>query len=100
MINYEWIKIMAKEMACPVTSLLALARQNDPFYVGGPASQTQAEWFAEIWNAEASRLASTYGACTTGVSVKPICLCRTASHTSTPRVAGSSYAWPAKRLAI
>lgn len=49
MINYQWIKAMAQEMGCPVTELLALARQNDPFYTGTPASRKQAEWFTQVW---------------------------------------------------
>ena len=49
MINHEWIKAEAEQLGCPVTDLLALARQNDPFYVGTPSSRTQAQWFANVW---------------------------------------------------
>lgn len=49
MINHEWIKFEAAQRGCPVTDLLALARQNDPFYVGTPGSRAQASWFAEVW---------------------------------------------------
>jgi hypothetical protein len=49
MIDHDWIKAKAQELGRPVTDLLALARQNDPFYVGTPASRTQAQWFADIW---------------------------------------------------
>ena len=48
-INHEWIKAEVVQIGCPVTELLALARQNDPFYVGTPSSLTQARWFAKIW---------------------------------------------------
>ena len=48
-INHEWIKAQAAQLGCPVTDLLALARQNDPFYVGTPSSLTQARWFADVW---------------------------------------------------
>jgi len=47
--NYANIKSLAKEVGLKVTDLLALARQNDPFYVGTPADIEQAEWFANIW---------------------------------------------------
>jgi len=51
MINHQWIKSEAEQLGCPVTDLLALARQNDPFYVGTPSSRTQAQWFANVWKA-------------------------------------------------
>lgn len=50
-IDYERIKQLAKELGCPVPDLLALARQNDPFYVGTPGARAQAEWFAGVWQA-------------------------------------------------
>ena len=50
MINFAQIKLMAKEVGCPVTELLALARQNDPFYVGTPTDVEQAQWFAAQWH--------------------------------------------------
>lgn len=40
---------MAKVQGCPVPDLLALAPQNDPFYVGTPGDMAQAEWFAGVW---------------------------------------------------
>ena len=43
MINQEWIKAEAEHRGCPVTDLLALARQNDPFYVGTPSSRAQGQ---------------------------------------------------------
>src|SRR4051812_49143426 len=49
-VGYGWIKNKAKELGCSVRDLLALAPGNDPFYMGAPASVTQAEWFArEVW---------------------------------------------------
>jgi hypothetical protein len=51
MIDFAQIKTMAKEIGCPVTELLALARQNDPFYVGTPSDIEHAEWFAAQWRA-------------------------------------------------
>ena len=49
MIDYLHIKKMAKEIGRPVPDLLALARQNDPFYTGTPGDKAQAEWFAGVW---------------------------------------------------
>ena len=55
MIDYSRIKALAKEHGCTVPDLLALARQNDPFYVGTPADIAQAEWFAHLWEAAGFR---------------------------------------------
>lgn len=33
----------------PITDLLVLARQNDPFYAGTETAREQAQWFAELW---------------------------------------------------
>ena len=48
-LDYEAIKATAKEAGCRVTDLLVLAPQNDPFYVGTPASVDAAHWFAGLW---------------------------------------------------
>ena len=53
-LSYEDIKHLAKELrakgeSVQVGDLLALSRNNDPFYVGSPAVIEKAEWFAEIW---------------------------------------------------
>ena len=48
-IGYDWIKENAKNLGCSVRDLLALAPINDPFYMGTAASQTQAKWFAKVW---------------------------------------------------
>lgn len=47
--DYETIKETAKERGFKVTDLLALAPQNDPFYVGTPGDIEMAKWFADIW---------------------------------------------------
>lgn len=49
MIDYETIKAVAKETGRRVTDLIALAPQNDPFYVGTPTSLRNAQWFANLW---------------------------------------------------
>src|SRR5690242_16318826 len=48
--NYEAIKKIAKARKCKATDLIALAPQNDPFYVGAPAQKIAAEWFAGIFD--------------------------------------------------
>lgn len=50
-LDYADIKRMAREGGGRVDDLLALARQNDPFYVGTPADLAQAQWFADLWEA-------------------------------------------------
>ena len=47
--NYEQIKALAKGSKNRVTDLIALAPQNDPFYVGAPAQREKAEWFANLF---------------------------------------------------
>lgn len=49
-LDYSDIKALAKKRGRPVTELLALAPQNDPFYAGAPARKKSAEWFAELWH--------------------------------------------------
>ncbi len=49
MSGYEQIKHLAKEAGCNIPELLVLARQNDPFFVGGKSSTLMAGWFADIW---------------------------------------------------
>jgi hypothetical protein len=53
--NYDTIKRTARQMRdeghqCSVSDLIALAPQNDPFYVGTPGERDKAQWFAEIWS--------------------------------------------------
>jgi len=47
--NYATIKDLAKDTGCKVDTLIALARGNDPFYIGTPSDWKQARWFAEMW---------------------------------------------------
>lgn len=49
--DYEGIKALAKARGMPVPRLLALAVQNDPFYVGMPAQRRNGEWFADLFHA-------------------------------------------------
>jgi hypothetical protein len=49
LLDYEELKALAKDLGRPVSTLIALASVNDPFYVA-PHRQRDAEWFAEIWN--------------------------------------------------
>lgn len=53
--NYQQIKQLAKAFGRPVTDLIALAAQNDPFYQGTPTSLNLAEWFAGIYYEHHSR---------------------------------------------
>jgi hypothetical protein len=47
--GYDRIKSLAHETGSAIPNLLALARQNDPFFAGAPAQQQQAEWFESLW---------------------------------------------------
>jgi len=49
MLDYESIKAMAKSIGRPVTDLLALSDNVDPFYAGVARRRQGAEWFAAIW---------------------------------------------------
>jgi hypothetical protein len=49
MLDHPSLKAMAKRIGRPVTDLLALAPQNDPFYAGSGARARSAEWFASVW---------------------------------------------------
>lgn len=48
--NYEQIKLMAKESGQSVKDLIVLAPQNDPFYVGTPTDWALGQWFQSLWN--------------------------------------------------
>ena len=48
--TYAQIKQLAKELKRPVTDLIALAAQNDPFYQGTPTTVALAEWFADFYH--------------------------------------------------
>ena len=47
-IDYDRIKVMSAELGRPAHTLIALAPDNDPFYIT-PARRAAAEWFAELW---------------------------------------------------
>jgi hypothetical protein len=47
--NYDTIKALAREQRCKVTDLIALARNNDPFYVGTDGDKEWARWFADLY---------------------------------------------------
>ena len=48
--DYAEIKKLAKSKKCTVKNLLALAPQNDPFYIGQKSQVALAEWFKDLWN--------------------------------------------------
>jgi len=48
--DYHTIKHLAGEVeGVTIRDLIALAPQNDPFYVGTPGDIAKAQWFADIW---------------------------------------------------
>lgn len=49
MMDYEALKALAKELKRPVPSLIALARNNDPFYVGTEQDKRDGAWFRDLW---------------------------------------------------
>ncbi len=49
MFDYASIKQLARQIGRPAKDLVVLAPANDPFYVGVPARQREAEWFAKLW---------------------------------------------------
>lgn len=49
MSGYEKIRELAKASGVKIPDLLALARQNDPFFVGSPSQVRLGEWFADLW---------------------------------------------------
>lgn len=50
MSGYDQVKELSKELGIPIPQLLALARNNDPFFAGAPAQQSKASWFAATWS--------------------------------------------------
>lgn len=48
-IDYTNLKTIAKQDKVRVVSLLALAPQNDPFYIGTKTDMDMAEWFRDLW---------------------------------------------------
>jgi hypothetical protein len=49
MFDFDAIRELAKNIKRPVTELLALAPQNDPFYAGVGHRGEAAEWFVQHW---------------------------------------------------
>lgn len=47
--GYEDLKELALEEGVNIPDLLALARNNDPFFCGSPAQLDKAQWFADLW---------------------------------------------------
>jgi hypothetical protein len=47
--NYETIKELARLSSCKVTDLIALSRNNDPFYCGTEGDRQSASWFGKLW---------------------------------------------------
>ena len=47
--DYQTIKQIAKEQGIHYTDLIALAPQNDPFYVGTKGDLAKAHWFVDLW---------------------------------------------------
>lgn len=47
--GYAEVKDAAATLGVPIPDVLALARQNDPFFCGSPAQVVRANWFAELW---------------------------------------------------
>ena len=47
--DYSSIKQAAKQHGCTVKDLIALAPQNDPFYVGTQTDKENGTWFADLW---------------------------------------------------
>lgn len=48
-LTYADVKALAEELDRPISTLIALAPDTDPFMAGRPAREKEAEWFAEIW---------------------------------------------------
>ena len=47
--DYAEIKELAKVNGCSIKDLIALAPQNDPFYIGTDAQLKLADWFTDLW---------------------------------------------------
>ena len=48
--DYQQLKIMAKDLRCDVRDLFVLSRDNDPFYVGTKSQLKLAYWFKALWD--------------------------------------------------
>jgi hypothetical protein len=47
-VNYEEIKELSKELGRPAATLIALAKDNDPFFIM-PGREADAKWAADVW---------------------------------------------------
>jgi hypothetical protein len=47
--GYDQVKELSKELGTPIPQLLALARNNDPYFAGAPAQTNKANWFGQLW---------------------------------------------------
>lgn len=47
--DFNAIKLTAKERGCRVADFIALAQQNDPFYIGTKSQLDLAHWFKDVW---------------------------------------------------
>jgi hypothetical protein len=50
--GYDWIHQLRKQTGKTIPELLALSRQNDPFFAGSPTDLKQAGWFTRMWEQE------------------------------------------------
>src|SRR5436305_4076971 len=46
--DYDGIRTLSDKLSRPMSTLIALSGNNDPFYITS-ARQEQAMWFAELW---------------------------------------------------
>ena len=49
--GYDDVVALAKSLNCPSGDLIALSRNNDPFFCGTPANRRDADWFLLVWDA-------------------------------------------------
>jgi hypothetical protein len=47
--GYDDLKQLSHDLRRPVSTLIALSANNDPFYAGMAGNQAAAEWFAALW---------------------------------------------------
>jgi hypothetical protein len=47
--GYDQIKALAQKLGTTIPGVLALARDNDPFFAGAPIHGVKAQWFRQLW---------------------------------------------------
>jgi hypothetical protein len=47
--GFQWVHELKKTLGKTIPELLALARNNDPFFAGSPTDWEQARWFSKRW---------------------------------------------------